>query len=298
MRHHLRLVDRVPSDLIEEGTRVTWECAISEYVVSLRAAGRREQTIVQYRHYLRHLASHLERPWPVTSKDLERVLGAATWGPSARKSLRTAIAGFYRWATVHGHVDVDPSTCLPSVHVPPGRPRPIPDGVLAAAITAADTRTREMLLLAALAGLRAGEIARVHRDDLGDGMLLIHGKGGRERLVPIHRQELLDAITTAGGWLLPNRLGGHMTPNHVSKLMAAALPAPWTAHTLRHRFGTRAYAGTRDLLAVSALLGHASTETTRVYVLMPSDFLHAAVRAAGTIGGVAPVELVEWADAA
>lgn len=96
----------------------------------------------------------------------------------------------------------------------------------------------------------------------------------------------------------PARLGGHITPNHVSKLMAAALPTPWTAHTLRHRFGTRAFAGTRDLLAVSALLGHASTETTRVYVLMPSDFLHAAVRAAGTIGGVAPVELVERADAA
>lgn len=54
----------------------------------------------------------------------------------------------------------------------------------------------------------------------------------------------------------------------------------WTAHTFRHRLATRAYAGTRDLLAVSELLGHSRPETTQRYVLLPDDALVAAVEAA------------------
>jgi site-specific recombinase XerD len=51
----------------------------------------------------------------------------------------------------------------------------------------------------------------------------------------------------------------------------------WTAHTLRHRFATVAYAGERDLLAVQVLLGHSKPETTRLYVLIPDASLRAAV---------------------
>lgn len=62
--------------------------------------------------------------------------------------------------------------------------------------------------------------------------------------------------------------------------MARALPGGWTAHTLRHRFATVAYAGTRDLLAVQDMLGHSKPETTRGYIEMPQDALRAAVLAA------------------
>lgn len=58
------------------------------------------------------------------------------------------------------------------------------------------------------------------------------------------------------------------------------LPDGWTTHTLRHRFATVSYAGTRDLLAVQELLGHSRPETTRGYVQLPQDALRAAVAAA------------------
>ncbi len=263
-----------------------WYQAISAHSRALRAAGRRPATVVLYEHYLRNVAVKLHRrsPWAVTTADLEGLLGEVDWGPSARKSLRTALVSFYRWAHRAGHIAADPTAGLPTVRVPRGRPRPAPERVVVDALRTAGERERLMVKLAVFAGLRAGEIARVHTRDLCGDVLVVQGKGGKQRDVPLDDTELLDAIAGAGGWLFPNGRGRHLTPNHVSKLVARALPEGWTAHTLRHRFGTRAYAGTRDLLAVSQLLGHASPDTTLVYVQMPDDHMRDAVRAASAVG--------------
>lgn len=268
-----------------------WGPAIADYVASLRAR-HSPATIVLYRHYAnlmadRLLARHDVGPWDVTGLHLEELLGAVEWGPAARKSLRTVIGGFYRWAHRTGRIDHDPAIHLDHVKVPRGHPRPAPEAVILDALERAGPRERLMIELGALAGLRAGEIARVHRDDLIGDVLTVHGKGGKVRLVPLARGELIEAIRNADGWLFPNvQRGGHLTSNHVSKLLNALLAEPWTAHTLRHRFGTRAYARSRDLLAVSRLLGHASTETTLIYVEMPTDHLRRAVEAADLIGPV------------
>lgn len=268
-----------------------WTTAIIDWTLSLRAAGSSEATIVLYRHYLTFVSTELAGtpPWSVSTRQIEAVIGSVRWGPAAKKSLRTAIGSFYRWGLRAGHIDHDPAAPLPHVRVPRGRPRPTPEGILADALTRATARERLMVELGALAGLRAGEISRVHADDWDGDMLLVHGKGGHERLVPIVDGHLSHALDTCSGWLFPNvQRGGNITPNHVSKLLSRLLPQPWTAHTLRHRFGTVAYAATRDLLAVSALLGHASTETTLTYVQLPADHLRSAVRAAATIGSVRP----------
>lgn len=261
-----------------------WGAAIREYTNYLAAAGRSRGTITQYRHYLDQVRTEIGGdPWAVTIADLERLLANPKWGPSARKSLRTAVAGFYAWGQRRGHVERDPAIDLPSVRVPRGLPRPAPDDVIAAALQNAGPRERTMLRLGAFGGLRAGEIARVHRDDLVGDLLVVHGKGSKDRLVPIDDQELLEAIRAADGWLFPSpyrRGSGHITANRVSKLLSALLPDGWTAHTLRHRFGTRSFAGTLNLLAVSQLLGHSSTVTTQTYVQMPLDHLRDAVAAA------------------
>src|SRR3546814_13958118 len=97
-----------------------------------------------------------------------------------------------------------------------------------------------MLRLAAFGGLRAAEVARVHHDDLIGDLLVVHGKGSKDRFVPLDDPEIVKAITEAEGWLFPSsyRAGpGHLTPNRVSKLMAALLPGHWTGHPLRPRFG-------------------------------------------------------------
>ena len=276
---HLSLVSEV-----EALPGPKWGAAIREYTTSLSAAGRSKGTITQYRHYLDRVRSDIGGdPWDVSIADLERLLANPRWGPSARKSLRTTLSGFYRWGHRRGYISRDLASELPGVRVPRGVPRPAPEDVIAAALVAAGERERLMLRLAAFGGLRAAEIAQVHRDDLVGDVLVVHGKGSKERVVPLDDRELLVAIATADGFLFPSpyRNGtGHLTANHVSKLVAALLPGVWTAHTLRHRFGTQSFAGTRDLLAVSGLLGHASTVTTQTYVQLPMDNLRAAVAAA------------------
>lgn len=262
-----------------------WYGALMAWSRALRAAGRRPATVRLYQHYIEVLAARLgPDPWAVTRDDLEQLLGSVEWGPSARKSMRTAVGGFYRWAHETGRVAEDPAANLPTVRVPRGQPRPTPEGIFIAALEAADGREWLMLALAGLIGLRAGEISRVHVDDLLDDVLLVHGKGGKDRRVPVTYPEIVEAIASADGWVFPNvQRGGHLTPNHVSKILSGLLPGKWTGHTLRHRFGTRSFAGSRDLLAVSALLGHASTETTLIYVQLPDDHLRDAVRAAAPL---------------
>lgn len=259
---------------------VSWSSALSQYVAAERAAGRSAGTIRLHQHYLRHLAEQVRAPYGVTIAQLDRFLGNPRWAPETRKSARGSVASFYRWAARMGYVSEDLADRLPHVHVPEGRPRPAPETVLVRALAGADRRTRLMLLLAAHAGLRCSEISRVHSSDLVGRTLYVTGKGGKTRTVPVLRAELLAAIADADGWLFPGRTGGHLAASTVIAILSDALPDGWTGHTLRHRFATKAYAGTSDLLAVGQLLGHSRPETTKRYVLVPDDHLAAAVAAA------------------
>lgn len=261
-------------------TASAWLPAVHEYVTTLRAGGRSPGTVRLHRHYLRHVSHSVRHPWKATPAELTRALDVPHWSPETRKSARGVLASFYRWGHAAGYVEQDLAVRLPSVSVPSGQPRPAPEVVLSRALALASERERLMLLLAAYAGLRCAEIACVHSRDLVEGTLYVHGKGGKVRTVPILRNDLAVPIRCAHGYVFPGRTDGHLAPGTVVHLLSQALPDGWTGHTLRHRFATRAYAGTHDLLAVGALLGHSRPETTKRYVLMPDDALRAAVRAA------------------
>lgn len=259
---------------------VSWEPSISDYVVHLRAAGRSPGTIRLHRHYLRHFAGYSPTPRSMTIEALEAAVAVPHWSPETRKSASSVARSFFTWAARTGRVPVNVAAPLPVVKVPPGVPRPAPAAVVEVGEVAADPRVVLMVLLGAYAGLRAGEISRVHSTDWdGDG-LTVHGKGGRVRWVPVVHPGLRDALDVADGWVFPGQVDGHLAPGTVTKLVAAALPAGWTAHTLRHRFGTEAHNGTGDLFAVMRLLGHSKPETTLRYVRTGQGALRAAVRAA------------------
>lgn len=255
----------------------------------MKAAGRAPGTVKLHRTYLRSLEAVRPSPWTMQQRDLEAWLGRAGWGQDARKSARAVACGFYRWAHGRGYLEDDPAFGLPSVRVPKGRKRwPAPELVVSQLVD--DPRQVGRLIfmgeLAAFAGLRAGEIARVHGRDLdeGDG-LTVYGKGGTVRRVPIIDAPLLARLRRLGSgpdaWAFPNGLGSHLSPGHVTRLISDALPGKWTAHTLRHRFATRSNENGADLLALAELLGHASVDTTRIYVLTSEDKLRQAVTAGG-----------------
>lgn len=220
-------------------------------------------------------------PFDLDHDQLDGFLAAYPWQPATREQKRALLRGFYQWAVDTGRCDRSPAHKLSAGKIPAGQPKPCPDSILLAGVARATPQLQLMIQLGAYAGLRRSEIAGLHTDmiDLESEQLRITGKGGRVRIIPIHPQ-LKSALAAAEpGFLFPGRSGPHITPDAVGRAIAAALGGKWTAHTLRHRFATRAYASQRDLQAVQQLLGHSSPTTTARYTALPDDALRAAVDA-------------------
>ena len=279
-----------------------WAGPVGAYLTAEAGAGRSPATLATRRGHLAFMARGLRcAPSAVTTAGILAWFGRQAWSVETRRSHRNSALSFFGWAHRSGHLPTNPAADLPVMRAAAPAPRPAPDAVWSAAIAAADPRVRLMLRLAAEAGLRRAEIARVHRRDLTrgpDGVeLLVHGKGGKLRVVPLGDDlaaTITDANTTASsqtlwslhnvpfvagrseGWLFPGDDDGHLSPRWVGKLMAGALPDHWTAHTLRHRFATRAYRGSRNLRAVQVLLGHSSVATTERYTAVDDDEIRAA----------------------
>lgn len=290
---------------VEASATAAWVTAIAAFVTYLRAANRSATTIRLRSYYLGRLARDLTHaPFEVTMDELTAWVANDEWGAETKKSARASVVAFYRWAVDSDRITerANPARKLPPVNVEHALPRPAPDNVLMQALWFANDRDKMILMLAGYGGLRRAEIARVHPDDFhwGDGMLLVHGKGRRQRRVPIH-PELAKAVLaelelrqrgehgtgfrywsgcTPSGYLFPGK-GGHLTADTVGRILDHLLAGPWTGHTLRHRFATKAYEPERDLRAVQELLGHSKPETTARYVQTPKDAKVAAVLAAG-----------------
>lgn len=276
-----------------------WAGPIEDYLLTSAAAGHRETTIETRRSCLTTMARGLGcAPAEVTGELLVGWFGRQRWTPETRKSYRSAARGFFSWAYRTGRVPVYLGDDLPKPRPAHGVPRPAPASALAAALAAADARTTLMLRLAAEAGLRRAEVARVHTRDLIDGVggaqLLVHGKGGKQRVVPIgdhlaalirrgaagHTPELAADGQDAEGWLFPGEDNGHLSPEWVGYLVSGVLPEGYTMHTLRHSYASRVYRGSRNLGAVQQLLGHASIATTERYTAVDDDEIRAAAAAA------------------
>lgn len=263
-----------------------WAGLVDAYLTAEAGAGRSPATIATRRGHLAFMARGLRcGPARVTTAGILGWFGRQAWSIETRRSHRNTAVSFFGWAHRAGHLATNPAADLPVMRAAAPAPRPAPDAAWCAAIAGADPRVRLMLRLAAEAGLRRAEIARVHRRDLTPGPagaeLLVHGKGGKLRVVPLG-DGLAVAIAGADGFLFPGDEGGHLSPRWVGKLMAGALPGHWSAHSLRHRFATRAYRGTRNLRAVQVLLGHSSVATTERYTAVDDDEIRAAMMSAGT----------------
>lgn len=164
--------------------------------------------------------------------------------------------------------------------------------MILAALERADARVAAMIHLAAGAGLRRAEIAQVHREDIVPDLLgqslLVHGKGRRERTVPLS-EEVYAAVQrqfelTAPGtdWLFPSSgryADTHLQPIRIGELVNDALSGAWTTHSLRHRFATQAYRHSKDLLLVQNLLGHSKPETTAIYIGLDTSGSRGVVQA-------------------
>jgi integrase/recombinase XerD len=155
------------------------------------------------------------------------------------------------------------------------------------------TRDRALLELLYGTGARISEAVGLDVDDvdLEAGAVLLHGKGGKDRIVPIggFAREAVSAYLVrgrptfaasgrAGPALFLNTRGGRLTrQSGWSVLRAAAdragLQVTVGPHTLRHSFATHLLDGGADVRVVQELLGHASVTTTQSYTLVTVDRL-------------------------
>jgi integrase/recombinase XerC len=146
-------------------------------------------------------------------------------------------------------------------------------------------RDRAILETLYSAGLRVSELAGLNLDDvdLSDGVLVVRGKGKKERLALLggpakaalaawlaDRAALLADRKRQSPAVFVNKAGGRLTTRSVGRLLAkhlrqAGLDPRTTPHTLRHSFATHMLDAGADIRGVQELLGHKSLSTTQVY---------------------------------
>jgi integrase/recombinase XerD len=223
----------------------------------------------------------------------------------------SAIRQLYRFLYSEGHRGDDPAAVIEG----PKRGRSLPkvlsiqqvddllaqarDGVKAEAKSERLRAARLNCLLEVLyaTGLRVSELvalpeAAARRDQR---MLVIRGKGGRERLVPLNDQAkrtMTDYLTMRAEakldkskWLFPSfGESGHLSRQHFARELkalagAAGLKASQVSpHVLRHAFASHLLQNGADLRVVQTLLGHADISTTQIYTHVLEERLKSLVR--------------------
>ena len=222
---------------------------------------------------------------------------AAGLSRATRARRLSAIRQLYRFAYDEGWRADNPAIQISG----PGKEKRLPqilshadvEALLAAALASGKDALRNICLMELLyaTGMRVSELVELPvAAARGDPrMLLVRGKGGKERLVPLstparaalvtwlaRRDQAEDVARLAGKavsrFLFPAReAGGHLSRQRFYLLikqwaLAGGInPDTVTPHTLRHAFATHLLAGGADLRVIQTLLGHADISTTEIY---------------------------------
>ncbi|RJL08755.1 tyrosine recombinase XerC [Paracoccus siganidrum] len=227
-------------------------------------------------------------------------------GLSARSLARrqSAVRSFLRWISDREGHDLSAALAARSPKYTRSLPRPLtPDQARQALdMVAVDHDTpwvaaRDLAVMTLLwgCGLRISEALGLDgRDWPFRDALVIRGKGGRERRVPVlpvARDAVADYLAQCPWRLAPDQplfrgvRGGRLAPGSIEASMRRAravlgLPPTATPHALRHSFATHLLAAGGDLRTIQELLGHASLSTTQVYTGVDDAHLLAVYRAA------------------
>ncbi len=215
-------------------------------------------------------------------------------GLAASSTARALIAvrGLHKFATAEGFADADVAHAVKPPT--PGRRLPkslsVPDVLALLEAGGSDhprgLRDRALLELLYSTGARISEAVGLDVDDIDTETraVVLRGKGGKERIVPIGRPALaaVDAYLVRGRPALVSRgnpalflnvRGGRLSRQSAWQVLQTAaeragITAAVSPHTLRHSFATHLLDGGADVRVVQELLGHASVTTTQIYTLV------------------------------
>ena len=302
------------------------ETAIRGYLDHLAVErGASPHTLAAYRRdldrYRRHLSSvgvtdlaavsesHVEG-FRVALSTADPDAGREALAPSSVARSLAAVRGLHRFLTRDGVTAVDAASAVTPPSPAKRLPKAVPVDRMIAMIEAAggtetDTeparlRDRAMLELLYASGARAAELIGLDVDDLegldhpGGGSVILRGKGGKERIVPLGRPacdavaaylvRARPALSVKGGSgkggpaLFLNARGGRLTRQTLWNVVTTAarragLEGEVSPHSFRHSFATHLLDGGADIRVVQELLGHSSVTTTQIYTLVTVDTL-------------------------
>lgn len=224
---------------------------------------------------------------------------AASHTAATRARRLAAIKSFYRFLVRRKVIAVSPARRVKAPKLPQRLPRALPVDETFALIDAPTQQTvlgmrdHAMLEMAYGCGLRVSELCGLDIDsiDRASQIVRVHGKGNKERLVPIHevaltalaqyearRPELLKGKTSPALFLnfRGGRLSTRSTERHLIKhALSAGLQRHVTPHQLRHSFATHLLGGGADIRSIQELLGHKSLSTTQRYTAVSLEQLQA-----------------------
>jgi site-specific recombinase XerD len=260
--------------------------AVALYVKEMRAAYR-PATIKNRRPLLERFARELGDPAirAIKPAHVQEWLAAQTCGPASLRVDLSHLRQFFRWAIEHGHLKVDPTYGIKT----PRQPRRVPRSLSLAELRALgealpDARAALIVAFELDMGLRRAEVAGLDITDIDllAGVVLVRGKGGHERLLPLTetvRVRLEDYIKDRGISAGP-LIRSQVHPNRgISPQQIGALVSRWmrdagvkaaprdgkSGHALRHSFAVNLDRHGVPLALIADALGHADQQTTTIY---------------------------------
>jgi integrase/recombinase XerD len=268
---------------------------------SLEAYGR---DLREFQTYCRKVGARPDRLDARALSGYLEALALRGLSPASQRRHLAAIRGLTRELVEREILERDPTPAIRLRPHPRRLPRTLSRGDIEMLLDATDTATvrglrdRAMLELAYGSGLRVSELVglKLHQINLAAGLIVVLGKGNKERVVPIGgaakralKQYLDKRNRRDDGEPAPwankpssavfiSRLGRPMTRQAFFKTLKGYVASEprfsWVSpHTLRHCFATHLLEGGADLRAVQEMLGHADISTTQIYTHLSKSHL-------------------------
>jgi integrase/recombinase XerD len=275
-----------------------WEEILAEFAAYQRSANLSEKTIQNRAECLHTLARLAQKgPLDITERDLVRMLGRTHYRTGKRlaqgtmQSERSYLRAFFRWLKRQKYRKNNPAKGLAKIKTTRRKPRPLRALQIDAMLdSGAYTRTRDIITVCALTGLRLGEVVKIRGEDIDvEGRILTTiRKGGLHHhvMIPEALMPIVNRYPTTGWWFpspysnkqFPNG-GGHILMKSASAVVGRAIRAAGitdrniTGHSLRHYLATTMLREGAPIRVVQETLGHASLDTTQLYTEVTDEEL-------------------------
>lgn len=256
-----------------------WVPLLDQWVKYLRIRGCTPATIENWWYDVSRLALTLDKTaCRITDKDIIHYLDRGLSANGIRSD-RNAFNSFFTYLIHAGLREDNPLAALPKVKRDKHKMKPATCEQVEKGLGDPNPAARLMVMMLADLGIRRSELAQIRKEDLiqedGYTAIIIHGKGDKDRILPLSQRLRQALATMPDGYLFPGRFHGHVHPDTVYRYVKRATGA--TPHAIRRRFATDLWHATGDAVKVQGMLGHESLATTQAYIYSTQDDLKQAV---------------------